>query len=394
MNKPLSARNSFIAAAFLMATSAVGPGFLTQTSLFTEQLLASFGFVILITIILDIVVQLNIWRVIVASERRAQDVANAVYPGLGYILALFVVFGGLAFNIGNIAGAGMGLEILLGLNVKTGAILSCMFAIGVFLIREAALAMDRLMKVLGLLMICLTIYVAWQSNPPIATALHESIMPEKVDLHAILTLVGGTVGGYITFAGAHRLIDSGIRGNSQVKNVTKSAISAIGLASIMRIILFLGALGVVVQGVSLDPNNPAGAVFKHASGNVGHFLFGIVLWCAAISSVVGAAYTSVSFIKSFSSSLLKYERFIIIIFILISTLIFVMVGRPVKVLILAGAVNGLVLPFALSIMLIAANNKKIMGDEYQHNKWLTLTGILVAVLMAGLSFTYLYDNFI
>lgn len=324
---------------------------------------------------------------------------NGLPNGVGFAadlpnLALFVVFGGLAFNIGNIAGAGMGLEILLGLNVKTGAILSCMFAIGVFLIREAALAMDRLMKVLGLLMICLTIYVAWQSNPPIATALHESIMPEKVDLHAILTLVGGTVGGYITFAGAHRLIDSGIRGNSQVKNVTKSAISAIGLASIMRIILFLGALGVVVQGVPLDPNNPAGAVFKHASGNVGHFLFGIVLWCAAISSVVGAAYTSVSFIKSFSSSLLKYERFIIIIFILISTLIFVMVGRPVKVLILAGAVNGLVLPFALSIMLIAANNKKIMGDEYQHNKWLTLTGILFAVLMAGLSFTYLYDNFI
>ena len=34
-------RNAMIGATFLMATSAVGPGFLTQTAVFTEQLLAS-----------------------------------------------------------------------------------------------------------------------------------------------------------------------------------------------------------------------------------------------------------------------------------------------------------------------------------------------------------------
>src|SRR5690606_35673538 len=118
----------------------------------------------------------------------------------------------------------MGLEILLGLDVKIGAVLSCVFAIGIFLIREAAIAMDRLMKILGILMIGLTIYVTWRSNPPLGTALRETFMPEKIDLHAILTLVGGTVGGYITFAGAHRLIDSNIRGASQVQNVSRSAI--------------------------------------------------------------------------------------------------------------------------------------------------------------------------
>ncbi|MFP3489431.1 hypothetical protein R0K20_17715, partial [Staphylococcus sp. SIMBA_130] len=43
-----------LGAAFLMGSSAIGPGFLTQTAVFTEQLLASFGFVILMSIILDI----------------------------------------------------------------------------------------------------------------------------------------------------------------------------------------------------------------------------------------------------------------------------------------------------------------------------------------------------
>lgn len=49
-----------LGAAFLMATSSIGPGFLTQTTVFTQQLAASFGFVILITIILDIGAQLNV----------------------------------------------------------------------------------------------------------------------------------------------------------------------------------------------------------------------------------------------------------------------------------------------------------------------------------------------
>ena len=60
-------RNAVLGAAFLMATSAIGPGFLTQTATFTNTLLASFGFVILLSILLDIGAQLNIWRIVVVS---------------------------------------------------------------------------------------------------------------------------------------------------------------------------------------------------------------------------------------------------------------------------------------------------------------------------------------
>lgn len=43
-----------LGAAFLMATSAIGPGFLTQTSTFTAKYLASFAFVIVCVIIMDV----------------------------------------------------------------------------------------------------------------------------------------------------------------------------------------------------------------------------------------------------------------------------------------------------------------------------------------------------
>ena len=135
----LNKNSALIGAAFLMATSAIGPGFLTQTSLFTEQLLTSFGFVILISILLDIGVQLNIWRIVAVSESLAQDLANKVFPGLGFFLATLIAFGGLVFNIGNIAGCGLGFEVLFGIKPEYGAIISCLIALGIFWYKEAGL---------------------------------------------------------------------------------------------------------------------------------------------------------------------------------------------------------------------------------------------------------------
>src|ERR1700733_1284755 len=109
-----STRSVLIGAAFLMASSAIGPGFLTQTAVFTAQLGASFGFVILLSVVLDAIAQLNIWRIITVADKPAQDIANQLLPGLGYFISFLVFLGGMAFNIGNIAGAGLGLKVLFG----------------------------------------------------------------------------------------------------------------------------------------------------------------------------------------------------------------------------------------------------------------------------------------
>jgi Mn2+/Fe2+ NRAMP family transporter len=370
-----------LGAAFLMATSAIGPGFLTQTTVFTEQLAASFGFVILISIIIDIGAQLNIWRIIAISEKRAQDIANVILPGLGYFLAILIVAGGLAFNIGNIAGAGLGTNVLFGVSPEMGALFSGLVAVGIFLVKEAGRLMDKFAQILGFLMIILTLYVMFTSNPPVGEAVSKTFMPDTIDFMAIITLVGGTVGGYITFAGGHRLLEAGITGKEALPQITKSSVSAIGIASLMRIFLFLASLGIVAQGLQIDPSNPPASVFNLAAGNIGYKMFGIVMWSAAVSSVVGAAYTSVSFIRTFSPLLEKYHKWLIIGFIVISTLVFVSIGKPVAVMILVGALNGLILPIALGVMLLAAHKKKIVGD-YKHPIWMTVFGLLIVAAMS------------
>jgi Mn2+/Fe2+ NRAMP family transporter len=378
-----SLRGVLLGAAFLMATSAIGPGFLTQTAVFTAALGASFGFAILLSILIDLAAQLNIWRVVAVSERRAQEISDLVLPGLGTALAVLVALGGLAFNIGNVAGAGLGLHAMLDVPPATGAALSAALAIGLFLLRDAGRAMDRFAFVLGAVMIALTLYVAWVSRPPAGEALLRTIVPERIDALTVVTLVGGTVGGYITFAGAHRLLDAGVTGRAALPQVSRSASMAILLASSMRVLLFLAALGVVAGGAVLDPANPPASVFRHAAGALGGRVFGFVMWSAAVTSVVGAAYTSVSFVRTLPGFRRVGWRALVIAFIATSAAVFLIVGRPVKTLILVGALNGLILPLSLGVMLVAAHRVAVVGD-YRHPRWMTATGAATALLMGGL----------
>jgi len=381
-----------VAAAFLMATSAIGPGFLTQTAVFTQSLLASFGFVILISILLDIAIQLNIWRVLCASGLRAQALANKLLPGAGYLLTGLVVAGGLAFNTGNLAGAGLGLNVLTGMDAENGAVISAIIAIVIFINRSSLKWMDTFAKVLGIIMIFLTLIVVFTSAPPMKEALIKSFIPDKIDMMAIITLVGGTVGGYISFAGAHRLIDAGLTGTDHTKEVSKSAVSAIVIASLMRILLFLAALGVIAKGLSLDSNNPAASVFQLAAGNIGYKIFGIIMWSAAITSVVGSAYTSISFFRSFHPSFEKNEKGMLVGFVMIALIVFITIGKPVKTLVIVGALNGFILPIALGLILLASSQKRIIGN-YLHPRSLKIIGWIALLATLYLSIKSLWNLF-
>lgn len=384
--------SAILGAAFLMATSAVGPGFLTQTTVFTKQLLASFGFVILLSVILDVFAQLNVWRVLTISGKRGQDVANAAIPGSGFLLALLVAAGGLVFNIGNIAGCGLGFNVLFGLPVEVGALISACVAIGLFLFKEAGRAMDVFVKIVGLVMIGLIVYVVFASQPPIGQAAYRTIVPETIDVKAIVTLVGGTVGGYITFAGAHRLIDAGIKGRDSLPEVNRSAVTGILVTAVIRFLLFLAAFGVVALGMAIDDSNPPASVFRNAAGEAGYMIFGVVMWSAAITSVIGAAYTSVSFLKRLFISEDRSSTPFIIGFIAVSTLIFMFIGRPVAVLVWAGTINGFILPIGLSLVLIASRKREIVGD-YVHPKLLQAAGWFVVLVMLAFSIQTLFPVF-
>ncbi|WP_150238805.1 NRAMP family divalent metal transporter [Nocardiopsis quinghaiensis] len=380
--------SSLLGAMFLMATSAIGPGFITQTTTFTAQLGATFAFAILVSVLVDIAVQLNIWRIIGIADMRAQDLANKVLPGAGYLLAALIVFGGLVFNVGNLAGTGLGLNAMLGFDPELGAVLSALLAVVILGVKKLGVALDRVLIVLGLAMICLTVYVAFVSQPPVGDALRQAVWPERMGTDVFLatvTIIGGTVGGYITYAGVHRLVESGRGGRGNLRAITQTSVTGIVVTGVMRVVLFLAILGVVAGGADiLAAPNPSAEAFHQAAGEAGMRLFGMIMWAAAVSSVIGASYTSVSFVTSFHPWLEKRRGVLVTVFIGVSLGILLLSGQaPNTLLILAGALNGVILPVGLGIMLwVAARRSGDLLGGYRYPRWLIAVGVAAWALTA------------
>jgi Mn2+/Fe2+ NRAMP family transporter len=148
---------------------------------------------------------------------------------------------------------------------------------------------------------------------------------------------------------------------------------------------------VLTHGAILDNDNPPASVFHFAAGEIGLRIFGVVLWSAAVSSVVGASYTSVSFFKTFHPAFIKYERLCISIFIVLTTCVFVFIGKPKQLLLFAGAINGLILPIALAIILFAATKTSIMKG-YKHPVWMQLAGWIVVAVMSWMGWVTIQEN--
>lgn len=373
-------RTALLGAMFLMATSAIGPGFITQTTVFTAQIGAAFAFAILASILIDIAVQMNVWRVIGVSGLRAQELGNKVIPGIGWFLSGLVFLGGVVFNIGNIAGTGLGINAMMGLDPKIGGAASALIAILIFLSKKAGMALDRIVVLLGAVMILLMIYVAIVAAPPLGEALKNTFLPETVDFLIITTLVGGTVGGYITYAGAHRMLDSGATGIEHVKEITRSSVLGILVTGLMRVLLFLAILGVVAGGTVLTSNNMAAEAFGVAAGEIGMRMFGVVLWAAATTSVIGAAFTSVSFITS-SRTPERKRNLITVAFIAVCAVVYLFLGQaPQQLLIFAGAFNGLILPVGFAVLLWVAWRRRDLMHGYAYPKWLLIVGAVTWLL--------------
>ncbi|WP_109472547.1 NRAMP family divalent metal transporter [Ornithinimicrobium cavernae] len=377
-----TSKGTLLGAIFLMATSSIGPGFITQTTSFTVELGAAFAFAILVSILVDIAVQTNVWRVIGVSGRRAQELGNLTLPGLGYVMAGLLLIGGFVFNIGNVAGAGLGMNIMTDLNAKVGGVILALVAVGVFLSKRAGVAMDRIVILLGALMILLTLYIAITSGPPVASALKNSVAPETFSALAITTLIGGTIGGYIIYAGAHRLIDAGVTGPGRVRELTHSAILGIIVTGIMRIILFLAILGVMHAGHVLDSEgSKAAQAFELAAGNVGLRLFGVIFAAAALTSVIGCSYTTVTFLTSRVRTSPRTTNLMVVGFIALSTIIFLLIGAaPSQLLVFAGAFNGILLPVGIGVIMWVAWRRRDLLNGYDYPKWLAALGTAAWVL--------------
>ncbi|MGD1448434.1 NRAMP family divalent metal transporter [Vibrio harveyi] len=385
-------KKAILSVAFLMATTSVGPGFLTQTAVFTNIYKIDMAFPVFASMFITFGIVMNLWRIVGVSGMRIQDIANKVALGMGYVVGILLALGAVAFNFGNVSGAALGINVLTGVDTTWGALFTGVVGCLLFVVHNASKRMDQMARYLGLFMIILIAYVAMTSLPPMGETMSAAVMPTDIGslLLPTLTIVGGAVGGYYT--GAQRLVDIGLQGKDKVPAIKTAAWAGISIAVVIRILLFLAVFGVIATGATLDSANPAADAFRQGAGEVGYFIFGLVLFVASITSVVGNSYMAISLIKTLFPIVARNEKVWCVGFIIITSLGTVTMNMPILLLMLAGLVNSIILPIVLGMMLVATRRKDIVGD-YKHPVYLTFTGIAIVVVMAASSMTNI-SNFV
>lgn len=382
---------AILSVAFLMATTSVGPGFLTQTAVFTNIYKVDMAFPVFASMFITFGIVMNLWRIVGVSGLRIQDIANKVAPGMGYAVGILLALGAVAFNFGNVSGAALGINVLTGIDTTWGALFTGLVGSLLFVVHNASKRMDQMARYLGLFMIILIAYVAMTSLPPMGETLTAAVMPSDFSslLLPTLTIVGGAVGGYYT--GAQRLVDIGLQGKENIPSIKTAAWAGISIAVVIRILLFLAVFGVISAGAVLDSSNPAADAFRQGAGETGYFIFGLVLFVASITSVVGNSYMAISLIKTLFPTVARNEKAWCVAFILVTSLGTVTMNMPILLLMLAGLVNSIILPIVLGMVLAATRRKDIIGD-YKHPMYLTAIGVTIVVVMAASSVTNIGDR--
>jgi Mn2+/Fe2+ NRAMP family transporter len=92
--------------------------------------------------------------------------------------------------------------------------------------------------------------------------------------------------------------------------------------------------------------------------------------------VIGASYTSVSFLSSLRPGLESRRTTLVVAFVAVSTLVFLLAGAaPVPLLIFAGAFNGLILPIGVGALLWVALRRPDLTGGVRHPRWLAAIGV-------------------
>ena len=394
----------------LVAAAFIGPGTVTSCS----KSGASYGYVLLwamlLSVISVIIMQSMAARLGIVSKMGLGEALRAKFTGKAarIILAILVIaavfIGNIAYETGNITGSVLGAQTAVpGLNNNTGKIV---LALVIGLIAFALLLsgsykyIEKFLTALVVLMGVLFFVTAIAAKPDWIEVLKGIFCFKVPDVGegnstwmTIAALMGTTVVPYNIYLHASSAAKKwgGKKEENEVDAVKEGladsrfdSVLSIGLGGLisMAIIICAGAAKESL-GDSFAINSGADMAnsLKPLLGNWATVLFGIGLFAAGISSAItaplAAAFASTG-ILGWSDDLKnrKFRAFWIIVLAIGVTLACTLGASPTEIILFAQAANAFLLPVTGILLLIVANDRKIMKE--QTNKlWFNILVVLV-----------------
>jgi Mn2+/Fe2+ NRAMP family transporter len=367
---------SVISAAFIgpgTITTAVSAGATHQLRLLWAVTLGTLGCLVLQEVSARIVISsgLNL------GQATQKCLGNKLGSSLMMVVGSIVIMGCAAYEAGNILGAVAGLNLISGINSRILTVIIVTISFGVLWTNKRQVIswlMTLLVGLMGLAFFILAIQQPLTLGEVISNALLPAF-PAGSEL-LILGLVGTTVVPYNIFLG------SGIsKGKTIPLMRTGLSISVIIGGMITAAILIAGTS---VSAFSSFPE--LSDSLRESLGPIGSLALGVGLFAAGFSSSITAPYAS----SIIASTIFGWEdqrklRWIWGLVLVIGFIFGISGIRPIPVILTVQALNGLILPLLVALLVFLSNQTSLITSKYQQG-WIFNSILLIifgSVLLIG-----------
>lgn len=296
-----------------------------------------------------------------------------------WLTLLAILSGCIAFETGNILGAVAGITLIHD-SISVPAVVLSIGAISAFLlwkgtIRQIAATLGVIVAVMGFCFAVTALLIPHDLFSMAKTGLVPSIPPGAELL--VLGLIGTTVVPYNIFLG------SGLKHAQSPSEMKLSMGIAIGLGGLISIAILL--TGTAITGEFTF--EALASALTDQLGGWALWLLGVGLFGAGLSSTLTAALAASITVKSllvqphnkhfWAETGIRF-RFVWMFVLAIGLTFGMLQVQPVPAIILAQALNGIILPIVAVILFLLLNNDNILPKPHQNGR---LYNILTAVVV-------------
>jgi manganese transport protein len=381
----------------LVTAAFVGPGTITTASAagahFGLALLWALGFSIIATIVLqEMAARLGLVTRSGLAEAMRGTFKNQWFGRLAVILIVVAVgIGNAAYEAGNIAGAALATNTLLGTDSSTAAIslgllASILLASGRYQVLETALI--GLVLVMSLVFILAAVVVAPAMGELVDALIHPSL-PAGSSL-TVIALIGTTVVPYNLFLHANAVKEKWDE-NEPLANALSQArwdtTLSIGLGGLITLaILSTAATAFFQTGLEFTGQSMA-VQLEPLLGPSAKYVFAIGLFAGGLTSAITAplaASYAVCGALGWPQTLNGTKFRLVWATVLFSGTAFAAMGtKPLTAILFAQVANGFLLPIVAIFLLVVMNRRQLLG-EYCNGVLANTLGVTVVVIATGL----------
>ncbi len=383
----------------IITASFVGPGTVTTMT----QGGAGFGYSLLWAVVFSIIATIALQEMVarlalVTNEGLGEAIRDIFNHQLLKLITVWfsmiaVAVGCAAYISGDLLGTSLGAAYLLGIpeNYIAPVIGIVILLIG---LSGSYDLIEKVMTVLVLIMGVIFITTVIVIQPDFGAVLKGAFIPSipNGSLLTIIALIGTTVVPYNFFIHASSIHER-FNGIKDLRIVRIDTIVAIGLGGLISAAILITA-GTLIHGKEVTSLVELSEPLKPILGDLAPIFMSVGLFSAGLSSAIaspmGAAATISSCLRWKGGVKSKKYRLVFAIVIFIGIITSSLGFEPLEVLLIAQALNGIILPLIAILIFVILNKKNMMG-KFANGIVLNIIGLFVVLVVSFLGVYSLID---